>query len=554
VTTESDLDAQLLAQMREDFLAESGDILERLGPKLVELERDNRRDLIEDIFREVHTLKGAAGFVSLNGIQGLAHKMEDTLDALRHNKIAVTAELIDAGLSCVDLLSAMRDDALAGGEGQMDIAPLAARLEAIQAGDIVAPAAAGEAARSPGEAAGSLRVDTATMDRLMVEMGELITARNALLADAARLKDDALSEDVTSISRLIRQLQDAVTSARMAPVERLFNRFIPVVRKLARERGKLVRLKIEGAQTPMDRTVSELLYEPMVHLMRNAVDHGLETEAERERAGKPPEGLVRLSADRRGDNVVLTVSDDGAGIDPRRVRASAVKLGVLAQEAADALTDDQAVRLIFSSGLSTAAAVSDISGRGVGMDVVRQSVRQLRGNIDVRTELGRGTAFTIELPLVLAILQVLVVRADGQPYAIPLVNVHETLLVEPTAVKTMQHGEVLFLRGTPLPVRDLRDWLAAAPGQPARETAGDGARPAVVVGLERGKEVLTVDELMGKRQVVIKPLSDYLGYVRGVAGSAIMDDGTVMMVLDVEGLLFVQESDLPRSAHGGRSA
>lgn len=541
----SDFDADILAQMREDFLTEAQEILDRLGPLLAQLEQNRSPEVINGIFREVHTLKGAAGFMGLTHIQRLSHRLEDTFGDIRAGRLGVTPAIIDLAFDGLQRLASMRADAARGGKGEAELEPLLTQLEAARRGEHilnraktglltpVAPTSAtpGEAEAPPLPAEATLRVDVGTVDELLAMVGELITSRNSLNAIAERMNDEALRSNASAMSRLARQLQALVMEVRLVPVERLFNRFVPVVRNLARELGKPAQLVIEGGGTPFDRTVSEQMYDPLIHLIRNALDHGLESPTDRQRAGKPETGLLRLAAERRGDIVILRVSDDGRGMDPARLRQVAIGRNLLTAPEAAALTDDQAVRLIFTPGFSTTSAITDLSGRGVGMDVVLQNVRQLRGNIEVETTLGQGTTFVIELPLTLAILHVLLARVGGQCYALPLHTVRETLLLTTEKLQTMQRREVLFLRGQPLPVRRLDEWL----GHPA--PLNGQAQPAIVVSLTRGPEVLVVDELLGKQQMVIKPLSPYLGLVDGVEGAAILPDGTVTLILDIEKLI-----------------
>jgi two-component system chemotaxis sensor kinase CheA len=543
----SDFDADILAQMRDDFLTEAQEILDRLGPLLAQLEQNRSPEVINGIFREVHTLKGAAGFMGLTHIQRLAHRLEDTFGEIRAGKLGVTPALIDLAFDGLQHLATMRADAAQGGQGEAEIEPLLRQLDAARRGDLILNRAQTGMLQppppltTPGEpeappplpptSESTIRVDVETVDELMAMVGELITSRNSLNAIAERMHDEALRSNASAMSRLARQLQTLVMEVRLVPVERLFNRFVPVVRNLARDLGKPAQLVIEGGSTPFDRTVSEQMYDPLIHLIRNALDHGLESAADRQRAGKPESGTLRLAAERRGDIVTLRVSDDGRGMDPARLRQVAIERNLLTAPEAAALTDEQALRLIFTPGFSTTSAVTDLSGRGVGMDVVLQNVRRLRGHIEIETHLGQGTTFVIELPLTLAILHVLLARVGQQCYALPLHTVRETLLLTRDALRTMQRREVLFVRGQPLPVRRLDEWLGH------RAAPGDQAQPAIIVSLTRGPEVLVVDELLGKQQMVIKPLSPYLGLVEGVEGAAILPDGTVTLILDVEKLI-----------------
>ncbi len=536
-----DLDAQLLAQMRDDFLIESQEILERLGPSLAELEREGHPDLLKSLFRDVHTLKGTAGFVGLVTFQTLAHKLEDLFGALRDETLGVTPELIDVIFEGVKVLSDLRDDVARGGSGERDIASLVEHLErALEAKPLPAlseadafsmddsPESSQEDTFRPES---TLRVKVDLLDRLIMLVGELITARNALQASAERLQDAVLIDQTSVIGRLIRSLQTEVTNMRLIPVARLFERFTGVVRTLGREHGKEVNLRIEGGDTPVDRTVFEQMYEPLVHLLRNAIDHGLESPEERRKVGKPKTAKICLSAERQGDVVVIRVADDGRGIDPDRVREMAIGKGVLSPAEIAALSDDQVVRLIFRSGFSTKNQVTGTSGRGVGLDVVVEHVRRLRGSLDIETRLGEGTTFILQLPLTLAILQVLLARVGERVYAFPLHVVRETLQIERSAIRTMQRGQVLSLRDEVLPLYRLGDRLHA------REQDDDkSVEHAVVVHLATGDEIWIIDELVGKQQVVVQTLPAYLGTVRGVEGAAVLPDGAVTLILDVEGL------------------
>ena len=549
-----DLDAELLAQMRGDFLAEAQDILVRLGGLLADLERSANAETINAVFREAHTLKGTAGFLGLTTMETVAHRLEDLFSRLRRGTLAATPAVLDVAFEGVQVLTAMRSDLQAGGAGDADAGPLLERISALLAPPTPTPAPADPAPvapvpvaladpapadPAPAEAPHSeesveltLRVDVRALNTLMTLVGELITARNALLAHVERLGDQPLDETAAAIGRLTGQLQDTVTTTRLVPVNRLFARFTGVIRALAREQGKGVRLISQGGDTPLDRAISEGLYDPLIHLLRNAIDHGLETPAQRLAAGKPAEGVVRLDAQRRGDTVELTVADDGRGMDPARLRAVAVERGLITPPQAAALSDEAALRLIFTPGFSTAPTVTDISGRGVGMDVVLRNVRRLRGTIDVRAIPGQGATFIVRVPLILSLQQVLLVRAAGHTYALPLRAVRETLRFQPEEAPRVQHGEVIFLRDAALPVCSLAHWLGY--DIPPRPTSL--AQSAVVARLANGPRLLIVDALEGTRQVVVKPLSPYLGAVRGVDGAAILPDGTVTLILDLEEL------------------
>ncbi len=583
MSNEDDFEAQLLAQMRQDFLAESQEILDRLAPLLVQLEQAaeqqiNDPNLLQAIFREMHTLKGTAGFVGLTSIQVLAHKLEDVFGALRNQTLTVTAAVIDLAFAGMQVLTQMREDTVNGaadGARQGDSDDLLARLDVLlhpapqrAAGEEASPTPAKttdekpesqEPARecipavetpatpTPAPAGdGTLRVPTGTLDKMMELVGELITARNTLHSLAEQSRDEKLLTVAAAISRLTHDLQSTVTSVRLAPVEKLFQRFTGVLRNTGRECGKSVKLTIAGGDTPLDRSISEQMYDPLVHLLRNAVDHGIEMPEERRRLGKPETGVIHLSAERRGDNVILRVSDDGGGIDPEQVRRAAVKRRLYSEEEARALSDEEIAQVVFMSGFSTASQVTDLSGRGVGLDVVMQHVQRLRGSVNIETTPGRGATFVIQLPLTLAILQVQLAQVGQFIYAIPLHLVRETLLIEPDAVQEMQRGQVIFVHNAPLPLRYLTDYGLGGNGEAPAPGAPGQKRPALVVRLTGRQEVLVVDKLVGKQQVVIKPLSPYLGAVKGVDGAAILPDGAVTLILNLEEL--VKEGNGKREA------
>jgi two-component system chemotaxis sensor kinase CheA len=569
MTEAEDFEGQLLAQMRQDFLGESQEILDRLGTLMVQLEQSGDPELLHAIFRETHTLKGTAGFVGFNGIRVLAHKMEDVFGALREGRLTVTPELIDAALNGVQVLTAMRADVLRGGTGDLDSAAVLAQLEDALQGraqkvkeaqapvkpadtcqehkevsppaplpEPTQPKESEEALAPASQAASTLRVPVETLDAMMELVGELITARNALVTTAEQSHNEQLLGIAAVINRLTQDLQATITSVRLVPVERLFNRFTSVVRNTARECGKQARLTIKGGDTPLDRTISEQMYDPFVHLLRNAVDHGLESPEERKRKGKPAEGDICLSAERRGDNVILRVADDGAGIDPAQVRRIAVERGLHSADEAAALSDEQAIHLIFATGISTAKRVTDLSGRGVGLDVVAQNVRRLRGSINIQSVVGQGATFIIQLPLTLAILQVQLVRVGNHTYAIPLHIVRETLQIKPGDIQTMQQREIIFVHSIALPLRRLSDFgLGAANGNGQIKTDNSALQNGIVVHLTGRDEVLVVDGLVGKQQMVVKPLSPYLGTVKGVEGAAILPDGSVTLILNIEELM-----------------
>jgi two-component system chemotaxis sensor kinase CheA len=386
----------------------------------------------------------------------------------------------------------------------------------------------------------TVRTSVERLDILMNLVGELITDRNRLYQVRNELETsfrgngqlEALSETITHVSRITDQLQAEVMGIRMLPVSNVFNKFPRLVRDLARQAGKQVELVISGGNTELDRSVIEEISDPLIHLLRNAVDHGIENARERAAYGKPAQGKVSLSARHEQGRIILTVKDDGRGIRSEDLRASAVKKGLLTQAEAAALSDDEAIDLVFLSGLSTAGSVSDISGRGVGMDIVRTNIERLNGNIQIETWPGRGTQFEIILPLTLAIVPALLVRVAAGTYAIPIVTVLETLRIAQREIQTIAGKSVILLRDQVLPVAKLADLF----GLPA--SANGRAKYEYVVVVRSGKSQLglIVDGLVGEHEVVVKSLSAIVGEIPGITSAAILGDGQVALILEVQGL------------------
>ncbi|MBI4363186.1 MAG: chemotaxis protein CheA [Euryarchaeota archaeon] len=382
---------------------------------------------------------------------------------------------------------------------------------------------------------GTVRVNVKRLDTLLNLVGELVI-QNARLTRAAAGREE-LHAPIEVLRRLGSDLQYEVMQARLVPADFIFQRFPRMVRDLARQQGKQVDLAMEGADTEMDRTVLEEVAEPLVHLLRNAVDHGIEPPGERSRAGKPETGTIRLAARREKGFAVIAVSDDGRGIHPQTVREAALRRGLLTAEEAQRLTDDQAIHLIARPGFTTIEQATQTSGRGVGVDVVKTRVESLRGSLHIRSEKNRGTTFELRVPLSLAIVQSLLARVGPHLYAIPTTVITEILEADPAQVRTVQGHEVITLREKVVPLLHL-DRLFAAPEGNTVEPGVPGARlPVVVVEREGSPVGLVVGALAGMQEVVIKPLDPVLRQSRGFAGATILGDGTVILILDIAGLL-----------------
>ncbi len=392
----------------------------------------------------------------------------------------------------------------------------------------------------------TVRVDVARLDALSNLVAELVIDRTHLAQLESRLAekhggDELVSElnrTSTHIGRLTTELQEAINKARMLPIDNVFKRFPRMVRDLAQKQGKEVELIVQGEDTELDRSVSEEIGDPLIHLLRNAVGHGIEPPKERARAGKPPRGVVRLSAFRQENYIVLQVADDGRGIDPEMIRASAVRKGIIAEEAAARLSDKDAINLVFASGLSTATKADDVSGRGVGMDIVRKNLEKLNGSISLDTAIGRGSTFTVKLPLTLAIIRALLVSLGQRIYAIPLNSVEEITRVEKSDINTVGGREAIRPRGEVVPLL----WLGDVFGVRGHDRSGRLSEPgqkvfAVIASSHEGKVGLAVDRLVGEMEIVIKSLGTFVGNIPGVSGVTILGDGRVALIVDVPSLV-----------------
>ncbi|WP_125077136.1 chemotaxis protein CheA [Pseudoxanthomonas sp. SGT-18] len=392
------------------------------------------------------------------------------------------------------------------------------------------PASPPPRAAAAGEAEHTVRVDTRRLDAIVNLIGELVLARNRLKTLRARLRDDELDRAVASLDVATARLQSAVMRTRMQPVGKVFSRFPKVARDVARSLAKEVELEMVGADTELDRNLVEALADPLVHLVRNGIDHGVEAPEVREASGKPRVGRLRLAAQQEGDYVTIEVQDDGAGIDPERLRAKAREKGLLDPEAAARLGADECLQLVFLPGFSTKTQVTDISGRGVGMDVVQSRIRELGGQIQIQSELGRGTRFLIRVPLTLAILPTLLVQAGEAVYALPLARVQEVLHAKPSALGWFDGRPVMDRQSHTLPLVDLRRWLGLEP------LSGNGALTVVVLQMGDARFGLIVDQVRGREEVVIKPLPKALRGLPGYAGATLIGDGRLALILDVDGL------------------
>lgn len=556
-----------------DFVAESTEHLSTVEADLLSLEEGSGDDeTVNNIFRCVHSVKGVASFLGLDTIQELAHTLESTLDLVRKQRLEPTGELTSVLLAAIDELKSLIDqaehsngtdvashlEALRHCQGQATEAPTT--VAAATADVVAAPAApANEAQPAAGESPAeeavtankpasksntaqrtqkrgteSIRVGVDLLNRLMDLSGELVLGRNQVLRGIGREAERSLHDAAANLSHVVSEMQEAIMQTRLQAVSTLFQKFPRIVRDLAGKLGKQCRLMQEGGEVELDRSILEALADPMTHLVRNAMDHGVETPEHRRAGGKGAEGQVTLRAFHQGGNVRIEIEDDGAGIDPDKLRSRAIEKGLMSQDEADDLSDRDARMLIFAPGFSTAEQLSDISGRGVGMDVVRSNIEKLGGSVNIRSEVGEGTTLSITIPLTLAIMPALVVSCAGNRYVVPQSNVTELVRLRPNDPKhrivMVDERRALRLRGRLLPVVDLSEALGL-------ETSGDGGGCNVMLVQSGTCEYgLVINTPPDTEEIVVKPLGRHLRGREEFAGSTILGDGQVGLILDVTGI------------------
>ena len=515
------------------------------------------------VFRAFHTIKGTSAFLGVEQAAELCHHAESLLSKVRDGALAFDTRVADLSLESVDVLGGVLEDvavALDGGEpaGAASMPRLVTRLQAATTGapePEVPVAPTPEAAAPSGKTGGSgrgrdagmpdretsVRVRTDRLDRLVDMVGELVIAHSMTAQDDV-VQDDShhdLAKKVAHAGKIVRELQDLSMALRMVPLKSTFAKLQRLVRDLARKSGKQVRLEMEGEETEIDRTMVDILGDPLVHMIRNAMDHGIESVADREAAGKSPAGTLWLRSYHAGGNVVVELEDDGRGMNRDRIVTKAVERGLI--RSGEGMTDSEVWKLVFEAGFSTADAVTDVSGRGVGMDVVRRNIETLRGRIEVDSTAGAGTRVTLRLPLTLAITEGMLMRVGSERYILPTLSIERNIRPTPEMLSTVAgRGEMLLLREELLPIVRLHD-LFGVPG--AEQEIEEGL--LVVVGVAERRCALLVDELLGQHQVVVKSLGDGLGKVKGVTGGAVLGDGTVGLILDA--------GELVSMARGGGS-
>jgi two-component system chemotaxis sensor kinase CheA len=565
-----------------EFIVESYENLDQLDQDLVGLEQNpGEVSILSSIFRTIHTIKGTCGFIGFSKLESVAHVGENLLSKLRDGELALNPPITSALLAMVDairqMLACIEENQ---NEGDVDYSELIGTLTTLLKGDsaetapvptesspkaeaseevapvvdqaqddppaqVVVPEAKQEdtPAKSAESAGGvekksmadtNIRVDVNLLDQLMNLVGELVLARNQILQFGDQGQDPVFAATTQHLNLVTTELQEGVMKTRMQPIGNVWNKFPRVVRDLATSCNKKIRLEMEGKETELDKTLIEAIKDPLTHIVRNSADHGIESPEDRVAAGKPEEGMLKLRAFHEGGQVNIEIIDDGGGIDPKKIKQKALDKNVITQEQAARMSDRELVNLVFSAGFSTAAKVTNVSGRGVGMDVVKTNIEKIGGTVDIQSKYKEGTTLKIKIPLTLAIIPALTVMTGGDRYAIPQVNLLELVLLEgeqaKSAVEFIQGAPVYRLRGHLLPLIYLNEELKVD-----RKEDNDKVNIVVLQADER-QFGLVVEGVRDTEEIVVKPLSQQLKGISAFSGSTIMGDGKVALILDVMGL------------------
>jgi two-component system chemotaxis sensor kinase CheA len=567
-------DPELVAE----FVTESRDHLAHVEGQLLEIEAGGAEinvDLVNTVFRGIHSIKGAAGFLGLTTVNKLAHSLENVLGRMRNRELAPTPAIIDVMLKAADALTQLINNVESSGSAdvamhvdaldrinadQFDLAaapvaeqspnsselpepapPSASPTEPLTTGAPAAPVAQQSALPAPTGSGSptetSIRVQVGVLDSLMNLAGELVLGRNQLMQTLSARTHEGIETVAARLDQVTTELQEAVMRTRMQPIGNVFSKFPRVVRDLSAKLGKQCDMQMEGKDVEVDKTILEAIGDPLTHLVRNSIDHGIESPDVRAAKGKIPNGTVSLRAYHQAGKIRIDIADDGAGIDPARLKEKAIAKGVVTAEQAARMGDREAVRLIFHPGFSTAEKITDVSGRGVGMDVVRTNIEALGGSVDVESSIGQGTTMQITLPLTLAIIPSLIVRSRGERFAVPQVNVLE--LVRIRRAELHQHlarvkdAEVLRLRGELLPLIRLDDALGLAADE---ETVSDSPVNVIVIESGQRRYGLVVDTILDSEEIVVKPMGRHIKSSTCLAGATILGDGHVALILDAAGI------------------
>lgn len=565
--------------MLKDFLTNADELIEALDENILKLEENpHDTEIINEIFRSAHTLKGAAGMFAFNAIERIMHRMENYFDQIAKGKQQVHSDAIDVILKAMDILKALLDGARENKETGMKTVPIVTLLNQLCSGELKlnssAIAATGQSEANTenkhenkdtgGEntakknVQSTIRVDVKRLDALVNLVGELVIDRTRFSSIEEQLRTKGASSQLTTnmtetvqlFGRHMNDVQDIIMKVRMVPIGNAFNKFSRIVRDLAKNLKKEINLVIEGETTELDKTIVEQIGDPLIHLIRNAVDHGIETPEIREQCDKDPKGTINLSARQEGNQILIHIQDDGKGMDKERIRAKGIEKNIITE--GENLSDRDIFNLIFEPGFSTAEQVTNISGRGVGMDVVKKQISKLKGVIDINSKPGEGSIISIQLPLTVAIVQSLLVKTKGDIFAIPLSAVIESIRIKPSDVQFVGESEVIKRRNQVLPLLHLHDalelenksdhiWYSVEGkdgyqrlNQMKKEKKAHNERLfVVVVGAAERRFGIVVDTLLNQQEMVIKSMGQIMSDVPCVAGGAILGNGEVVLVLDI---------------------
>ncbi len=561
-------------ELIQDFLQESEEHLNNVEAALLTIEENpGDKEALHSAFRAFHTIKGISGFLGLTDIQTLTHNAETILDKARSEKLKLDSSLIDLILEAQDALKGLIGDVaryVNNEPPEFDsrvLLPLVEKLKSAAEGKTESsgrteetpetgnqepnPQATEKTEEKKEQGAGNdprqpqasksrhatttsfLKVDTRKLDMLVELVGELVITQSQIAANKVLTEhpDDRLLKDLDQLEKILKDVQDLSLSLRMIPIKGLFQKMNRVVRDLARSLGKDVKMILSGEDTELDKTVIEQMHDPLVHMIRNSVDHGIEPPEERIKSGKPAQGTVFLSACHRAGHIIIEIKDDGRGLDKKAILQKAIAQGLVTPE--QQLSDNEIYQLIFKPGFSTAKNVTNVSGRGVGMDVVHRNIKALRGRIEIESKEGKGTTFMIKLPLTLAIIEGMLIKIHEEQYIIPIAAVKESLMIDKKSISTVAgKGQMVQIRGNFIPLMHLEETMGK--GIPKKE----GEKFLLVVVEHEDKvAAFRVDDIIGQQQVVIKSIGEVFSNLPGIAGCAILGDGRVCMILDVAALV-----------------
>jgi len=532
-----DIDKLDISIFINDYLADCREGFQAINKALLALEKDpGQTEHLDEIFRRVHTLKSSSAMLEFSDVAELAHSCEDLMDRLRKYELAVTQDTIDVLFEITDKLEVMVKE---HAEGRHDVAgfkDIVRKIEKMSSGaskfdEKPTAGKPGKASLLSLEKIHTVKVDIDLLDAMFNIVGELIINKRRVDTMVAGITNKELKTVLAGMDRMINELQENVSVARLVPVGEIFQKFPRLVRDLAREAGKEIELILEGSEIELDKAVLDTIGEPLLHLLRNAVDYGIETAESRQQQGKKRVGTIKLAASRMENHVSISVADDGAGIEPKQLKEVFVKKGLIKPEEAESLQDSDILEMLFKSGVSSAEKVTEVSGRGVGLDVVRNSVKKLGGTVNIITEKGKGTNFTLRLPLTTAVIQTLMIGVGQHIFAIPSDIVQETLGVKPQDIKKIHDQQALVIRNEVIPFVRLHQILNIPDQENLEET--------IAIIVNRGDKLigLGVDTVVDQAENIIKPFDTLAQHFTGFSGGTIMGDGRVALLLDVPGLL-----------------